>query len=109
MSARAFDVVVAAGGRQHAANTELLTPVSASGLLDGQSLTVDSCYRVNFRREALAAGCGLWMLGSLEEAKVRDDALSFMAERGERAVSSVIEAMEREDKAEQRFGELAML
>lgn len=108
-SSQAFDVVIAAGGYEYELLPALLSSISDAGLLEQRCLTVDKEYNVNLRRGALATGCGLWCLGSLEEGKIRDDVFTYAAERAQRCVGSVLAAMEVDPAGKVRVGEVAML
>lgn len=89
VSARAFDMVIAATGYDSAVDQQLVAPMVP--LLDGGAISVDREYRVNFRRNTLTRDCGIWLLGSLGDSNRRGDDFSYMAERGHRVAKSVLE------------------
>ncbi|CAK3966613.1 L-ornithine N(5)-monooxygenase [Lecanosticta acicola] len=106
-SAEAFDAVVAATGYSFAINRDLID--IPAGLLDDSAIGVNREYQVNFRREALEAGCGMWLLGSLEDDKGRCDNFSWMSERAQRAARSILKEMKSDAKNQsQRSSERAM-
>ncbi|KAK4612230.1 L-ornithine N(5)-monooxygenase [Fulvia fulva] len=106
VSERAFDMVIAATGYSFAIDRSLVDiPV---GLLDGGVVQVDREYRVNFRRGVLAPGNGVWLLGSLEDRKVRNDDFSWAAERAQRVSKSIVAAVAKEEKSAEQGGERAM-
>lgn len=97
VSEKAFDVIIAATGYDFALPTEMLD-VSAA-LLDAGAVSVDREYRVNFRKDTLVPGCGMWLLGSLEDRNARSDDFRWVAERARRAVKSICKEVEA-DKEE---------
>lgn len=107
-STQMFDVVVAASGYSFAINRNLID--IPAGLLDDSAISVDRDYRVNLRRQALEPGCGMWMLGSLEDGRGRSDNFRWMSERAQRAAKSILKEMASDARSEkqQRGGERAM-
>lgn len=110
-SERAFDVVIAATGYDFSLPKELMDVPAA--LLDAGAVSVDREYHVNFCRDTLVPGCGMWLLGSLEDRQVRSDDFRWMAERATRAVKSICRELEvdkgqRPAQGEQPYGERAM-
>lgn len=104
-TAAAFDVVISATGYESSANMRLASPISP--LLDAGGLTVDPEYKVNFRRDTLAHGCGMWVLGSMEDLTERVDSFALTAERARRAVRSISASLE--EKSDERYAEAAVL
>ncbi|KAI5361484.1 Putative L-lysine 6-monooxygenase/L-ornithine 5-monooxygenase, FAD/NAD(P)-binding domain superfamily [Septoria linicola] len=104
-TATAFDVIISATGYEHSANMKLVSPVAP--LLDAGALTVDREYKVNFRRDTISRGCGMWLLGSLEDLKERGDSFGLMAERARRTVQSVQSSLK--EKSDEQYSEAALL
>lgn len=90
-SKEAFDVVIAATGYAFVMDRDLVDVPAAA--LDGGAVSVDREYEVNFHRDALATGCGMWLLGSLEDRQQRSDNFACMAERANRAAKSILKNM----------------
>ncbi|KAK4496850.1 hypothetical protein PRZ48_011299 [Zasmidium cellare] len=109
ISEKAFNVVIAATGYNFNLSKELVDVPAA--LLDAGAVSVDREYHVNFRRDTLVPGCGMWLLGSLEDRNARSDDFRWMAERARRAVKSICREMEadkKEQSGQQQYGERAM-
>lgn len=106
-SAQLYDAVIAATGYDAPANEQLFGPLAS--ILDGGATTVDSEYRVNFRRDAVARDCGIWMLGSLGDVKQRGDDFGFMAERSHRVTKSVLKRASSDVAKSERRYEQAVL
>lgn len=104
----AFDVVIAATGYTFSLPQNLVD--IPSGILDSGAVSVDREYHVNFRKNALVPGCGMWVLGSLEDREVRGDDFRWMAERAGRAVRGICREMEveRKEGVGREVGERAM-
>ncbi|KXT11653.1 hypothetical protein AC579_7019 [Pseudocercospora musae] len=105
-SSTAFDVIISATGYEFTTNMDLVGALKP--LLETSDLTVDREYHVNFRRDVLSRGCGMWLLGSLEDVKERGDNFSLMAERARRAAQSVSCKM-AEKSGDQQSEEQAVL
>jgi len=110
-----YDLVIASPERSAPPGKALVAPLARmfdSGA-PGQC-SVDAGYRVNFRRNAVAPGCGLWVLGTLADTKLRRDDFSLLSASAGRALDSILEvAREGEEKAEvgggAKYGQMAML
>lgn len=103
-SAIAYDVVIA-GGYEASSSSKLCKAVAP--LLDGGALSVDSTYKVNFRRDVLARGCSMWLLGSLQDATTRGDDFSVLSERARRTRDSVLLSLK--EKSDEQYSEVAVL
>jgi len=109
-----YDLVIASPERAAQPGKALVAPLARMFDSDAPGqCSVDAGYRVNFRRNALAPGCGLWVLGTLADAKVRRDDFSLLSASAGRALDSILEvAREEEKKIEvggQKYGHMAML
>lgn len=102
-----FDIVIVASGYEFKSPAAILGPVK--GLLDGKEPKVDWEYRISLRRGVVSSGCGLWLLGSLQDHKSRTDDFVSMAESAKRATRSVIGEMGKDDIQEQQVEKVAML
>jgi lysine/ornithine N-monooxygenase len=111
-----YDLVIASPERTALPGKALVAPLarmfdSAAPSSSGQC-SVDAGYRVNFRRKAVAPGCGLWVLGTLADAKARRDDFSLLSQSAGRALESLLEAQREEDAVEAgavKYGQMAML
>lgn len=96
-----FDLVIASPERTAQPGKALVAPLarlfdpssssSSSSSPSGQNFSVDADYRVNFRRKLLAPGCGLWVLGTLADAKTRRDDFGLLSACAGRALESLLE------------------
>ena len=75
------------------------------------SWTVDTGYKVNFRRNMLAPGCGIWVMGTLADPNVRRDNFAILSASAGRALDSILEVAQAEVKedAGAKYGQMAML
>ena len=109
-----YDLVIASPERTALPGKSLVAPLARmfdSNSPSGQC-SVDAGYRVNFRRKAVAPGCGLWVLGTLADAKVRRDDFSLLSASAGRALESILEVAREEEKVEvggKGYGQMAML
>jgi lysine/ornithine N-monooxygenase len=109
-----YDLVIASPERTALPGKSLVAPLARmfdSNSTSGQC-SVDAGYRVNFRRKAVAPGCGLWVLGTLADAKVRRDDFSLLSASAGRALESILEVAREEEKVEvggKGYGQMAML
>jgi hypothetical protein len=107
-----YDLVIASPERTALPGKSLVAPLARmfdSNSSSGQC-SVDAGYRVNFRRKAVAPGCGLWVLGTLADAKVRRDDFSLLSASAGRALESILEVAREEEKVEVvKYGQMAML
>ena len=107
-----YDLVIASPERTALPGKSLVAPLARmfdSNSPSGQC-SVDAGYRVNFRRKAVAPGCGLWVLGTLADAKVRRDDFSLLSASAGRALESILEVAREEERVEVvKYGQMAML
>lgn len=107
-----YDLVIASPERTALPGKSLVAPLARmfdSNSPSGQC-SVDAGYKVNFRRKAVAPGCGLWVLGTLADAKVRRDDFNLLSASAGRALESILEAAREEEKVEVvKYGQMAML
>lgn len=106
-----FDFVIATEERETLPGKALLASLSRMFDSSNGSCTVDSGYKVNFRRYMVAPGCGLWVMGTLADAKVRRDNFSILSASAGRALDSVLEVAQADEKedAGPKYGQMAML
>lgn len=107
-----YDIVIATEERESLPGKPLLAPLARMFDSSNGSWTVDSGYKVNFRRNFISPGCGLWVMGTLQDPKVRRDNFSILGATAARAWESVREVAREEeatDEAAARYGELTML
>lgn len=106
-----FDIVIANTEREALPGKALLAPLARMFDTGNASWTVDSGYKVNFRRNTLAPGCGLWVMGTLADSKVRRDNFSILSASAGRALESVLEVAQAEDDetSGSRYSQPAML
>jgi hypothetical protein len=65
---------------------------------------------VNFRRNMLAPGCGIWVMGTLADPNVRRDNFSILSASAGRALDSMLEVAQAEqNEAVSKYGQMAML
>ncbi|KAF2102361.1 hypothetical protein NA57DRAFT_71360 [Rhizodiscina lignyota] len=84
-----FDYIIAASGYERTEHQRLMARLqSVLDSLDG-SVTVDSSYRVNFKRGKVAAQSGVWVVDGFEIES--GDAFSFLALRTETVLQSLFE------------------
>lgn len=107
-----YDLVIASPERTALPGKSLVAPLAR--MFDSASragCSVDAGYRVNFRRNAVAPGCGLWVLGTLADAKLRRDDFSVLSQSAGRAVESIFEVAREEEKKVEvvKYGQMAML
>lgn len=88
-----FDYVILATGTQRADHTALFSALKP--ILDSQDgkVSVDSGYRVNFKRGSVGPGVGVWVLDAFESAE--ENIFEFLALRSGKVGRSLKEA-ERE-------------
>ena len=109
-----YDLVIASPQRTALPGKSLVAPLARMFDSDSPSgqCSVDAGYKVNFRRKAVARGCGLWVLGTLADAKVRRDDFSLLSASAGRALESILEVAREEEKVEvggKGYGQMAML
>jgi lysine/ornithine N-monooxygenase len=109
-----YDLVIASPERTALPGKSLVAPLARMFDSDSPSgqCSVDAGYKVNFRRKAVAPGCGLWVLGTLADAKLRRDDFSLLSASAGRALESILEVAREEEKAEvggKGYGQMAML
>lgn len=106
-----YDLVIATTEREALPGKPLLAPLSRMFDSGNGSWTVDAGYKVNFRRNMLAPGCGIWVMGTLADPNVRRDNFAILSASAGRALDSVLEVVRAEGKEEVvgRSGEMAML
>jgi L-ornithine N5-oxygenase len=108
-----YDLIIASSERVALPGKSLITPLkNMFDIADSSSgqFSVDAGYRVNLRRKAVAPGCGLWVLGTLADAKLRRDDFSVLSQSAGRAVESILEVAREEVKEKKvEYGQMAML
>jgi L-ornithine N5-oxygenase len=105
-----YDIVIAATEREALPGKPLLAPLSRMFDSGNGSWTVDSSYMVNFRRNMLAPGCGIWVMGTLADPNVRRDNFSILSASAGRALDSMLEVAQAEqNEAVSKYGQMAML
>lgn len=106
-----YDFVIATTEREALPGKPLLAPLSRMFDSGNGSWTVDSGYKVNFRRNVLAPGCGLWVMGTLTDPKVRRDNFSVLSASAGRALESMLEVAQvgETEESASKYGQLAML
>lgn len=106
-----FDLVISTTEREALPGKPLLAPLSRMFDSGNGSWTVDTGYKVNFRRNMLAPGCGIWVMGTLADPNVRRDNFSILSASAGRALDSVLEVAQAEQKEDSgsKYGQMAML
>jgi lysine/ornithine N-monooxygenase len=106
-----YDIVIAATEREALPGKPLLAPLARMFDAGNGAWTVDGGYKVNFRRNMLAPGCGIWVMGTLIEPNVRRDNFSILSASAGRALESILEVARAEEKDEfgAKYGQMAML
>lgn len=105
-----YDIVIATTEREALPGKPLLAPLSRMFDSGNGSWTVDDGYKVNFRRNTLAPGCGIWVMGTLVDPNVRRDNFSILSASAGRALDSVLEVAQAEsNEAVSKYGQMAML
>lgn len=106
-----YDLVIATTERETLPGKPLLAPLSRMFDSGNGSWTVDTGYKVNFRRNMLAPGCGIWVMGTLADPNVRRDNFAILSASAGRALDSILEVAQAEVKedAGAKYGQMAML
>ncbi|KAL8754000.1 MAG: hypothetical protein Q9199_004649 [Rusavskia elegans] len=88
MSDNAFDLAILGTGYERKGHETLLE--STRDLLQEERFTVERDYRVKYRKDAVAEGCGVWLQGCCEDTHgLGDTLLSMLAVRGGEMVDSI--------------------
>jgi hypothetical protein len=106
-----FDFVFVATSSENALHEGLTKSLHSHFDSPEGRVSVDDSYRINFKRNALACGRGIWLLNGFEADT--DDAFSYLALRTERVKGSLlgecVKCKELPDNEEAHLHESSML